>query len=786
MKRSFRIFLSLAFGLAELGTAHAQTNVGIGITNPAERLHVAGAIRADALAGATNALVLTNNLGSISRLAFPGNPAVFLLGNGTFGAPAAPANTWLLLGNNGTNIATHFLGTTDAQPLLIFTDSTERMRVLANGNVGIGTVTPAAQLQVADLYAPGGANLMIGNESFWTDLDVDNSIGLYGVQDPTQAHLLLGSTALYISGGNGGIGISNVPFTPLAQLHLADNYAAGARNLIIGDQGYLTDIDQTNALGLYGNQNFDRMYLLLGSTGGWLSGLGGGIGIANFATFNPGAQLHLADNYAPGTPNLLVGDQLYLADVDINNSVSLRGMQDPNRAIVEMGETDQYWVGANGGIGISVNPAFTPQAQLHLADDLSPREPNLLVGDNAFLTDLDIDNAIGIYGNQDPAVGVIQMGSTGQYLIGANNGFGISTNPAFVPQGQLHLDDIYIPGVRNLIIGDQAYLSDMDQANTLAIVGNQNTDRLYLKLGNTGPYVSGIAGVLAVSANPNLAGAQLHVWDDYLPGGRNLLVGDGAFFSDIDVNNSFSIRGHQDPARAAVQLGDGNPYIIGANNGVANHIGIHTDATFVPQALLHVGEVLPPRSRYVLVGNDAYLTVLNGPDTLGIFGHQDSTVVNIQMASSGPMLYAANGCLGIGLPNPQYAVDLPNVATALGQARANAWVIYSSGRWKNDIRPISGAMEILMNLRGVTYDWRPGHGQGRDYGFIAEEVGAQLPRLVTWDATQTHALGLDYRRMVPFVVAAAQEQQTQLDAERQELDAIAKRMDALEQRLRER
>lgn len=55
---------------------------------------------------------------------------------------------WRLDGNAATDPLTDFLGTTDAQPLIIKTNNTERMRVLSGGNTGIGTTTPAAQLHV--------------------------------------------------------------------------------------------------------------------------------------------------------------------------------------------------------------------------------------------------------------------------------------------------------------------------------------------------------------------------------------------------------------------------------------------------------------------------------------------------------------------------------------------------------------------------------------------------------------------------------------------------------------
>ncbi|MCX7768635.1 MAG: hypothetical protein N2110_06400, partial [Flavobacteriales bacterium] len=63
---------------------------------------------------------------------------------------------WRLTGNAGINPATHFLGTTGPQDLVFRTDNTERMRIVAGGNVGIGTTAPAARLDVK------GGHLVVG------------------------------------------------------------------------------------------------------------------------------------------------------------------------------------------------------------------------------------------------------------------------------------------------------------------------------------------------------------------------------------------------------------------------------------------------------------------------------------------------------------------------------------------------------------------------------------------------------------------------------------------------
>jgi len=68
----------------------------------------------------------------------------------SMGSGGSSAAGWELQGNNGTEPANNFVGTTDNKDLSIRTNSLDRMHITSGGNVGIGTVTPQYMLDVAE------------------------------------------------------------------------------------------------------------------------------------------------------------------------------------------------------------------------------------------------------------------------------------------------------------------------------------------------------------------------------------------------------------------------------------------------------------------------------------------------------------------------------------------------------------------------------------------------------------------------------------------------------------
>lgn len=106
--------------------------------------------------------------------------------------------------------------------------------------------------------------------------------------------------------------------------------------------------------------------------------------------------------------------------------------------------------------------------------------------------------------------------------------------------------------------------------------------------------------------------------------------------------------------------------------------------------------------------------------------------------------------------------------------------VVSSGRFKDDVRPIGPEAAAVHALRPVSYRYKPelGRGDARQYGLIAEEVAEVMPELAVVDEHGV-AQSVRYHVLTPLLLAEVQ----RLERERAALTA---RLDALERRLASR
>lgn len=129
--------------------------------------------------------------------------------------------------------------------------------------------------------------------------------------------------------------------------------------------------------------------------------------------------------------------------------------------------------------------------------------------------------------------------------------------------------------------------------------------------------------------------------------------------------------------------------------------------------------------------------------------------------------------VGIGTPTPS---NVFTIAQGSGRAISDGWDVYSSRRYKTNIQTLDGSLGKVLQLRGVSYDLKA-TGK-REIGVIAEEVGAVVPEVVTWEKNGVDAQSVDYGRLVALLIEATKEEQRVIRAQQAQIDAQQTRLEA--------
>lgn len=140
--------------------------------------------------GAVNQVLTTNGSGALS-----------------WAAPLTTETAWQLTGNSGTTAGTNFIGTTDNVDFVLKTNNTEWMRILAGGNVGIGTTSPT------NILSFGGASARtVGMERHPTSNTAGNNLTVQSGGATSGATDKNGGNLILSSGISTGTGSSTITF----------------------------------------------------------------------------------------------------------------------------------------------------------------------------------------------------------------------------------------------------------------------------------------------------------------------------------------------------------------------------------------------------------------------------------------------------------------------------------------------------------------------------------------------------------------------------------------------
>ena len=135
--------------------------------------------------------------------------------------------------------------------------------------------------------------------------------------------------------------------------------------------------------------------------------------------------------------------------------------------------------------------------------------------------------------------------------------------------------------------------------------------------------------------------------------------------------------------------------------------------------------------------------------------------------------------VGIGTQTPS---NILTIAQGAGHPVSDSWETYSSRRWKTNIHTLHGALGKIERLRGVSYNL---NGSGKhEIGVIAEEVGAVVPEVVSWEREGKDAQSVDYGRLTALLIEALKEQQALIHKQQAQIARLTRQVKTIQTTLK--
>lgn len=368
-------------------------DVGIGITAPNDLLDVS---ESSTINVTTPGLATTYGI----HLTAPTNVADYANGI-TFGAGQSSsgntAQAGIYVQSSGAYGTKMYFATTNS----FATGAQTRMMIDHLGNIGVNVTSPTSGYKM-DVFGGGGTNggiliedsgsnpgaklLQVGDDSFFTDIDVANTLGLYGNSNSAIASLKLGSGGGTITGSSGNIGIGNT--SPAEDLSIGDGTANS--NWSIGS---------SSGNRMYMDTYIDAAYLAINrrSSDGAFARSTYGAASIGFVSDTSGGYFDF------NTINAVNTNPTLAMRINESHYVGMYGQA--------TGATNSTWLGFydSGGTRIGyVGDGSTSNSDMYLVADTAGA---LHLGGNGSSSALNIDNS-GFYGNvyMDPS------GSAGQWV----------------------------------------------------------------------------------------------------------------------------------------------------------------------------------------------------------------------------------------------------------------------------------------------------------------------------------------------------------------------------------
>ena len=225
-----------------------------------------------------------------------------------------------------------------------------------------------------------------------------------------------------------------------------------------------------------------------------------------------------------------------------------------------------------------------------------------------------------------------------------------------------------------------------------------------------------------------------------------------------------------------------------ANDIVGIGFSVESSASKPRSAIIHerissdgVGKLHLANSSDVTVGyevalSDAKLTILS-TGNVGI-GETSPSLAKLQVKGSANLLVLQNAA-AVTMATVENDGDM----VIAGKFTSNGIKETSDGRFKKNVTGISNALSTILNLEGVTYNWRTEEFPERsfttemEYGVIAQQIEKFVPELVSTD--ENGYKSVQYSHMVPLLLEAIKEQQDIINSQSKELGVLKASVEAI-------
>ena len=157
----------------------------------------------------------------------------------------------------------------------------------------------------------------------------------------------------------------------------------------------------------------------------------------------------------------------------------------------------------------------------------------------------------------------------------------------------------------------------------------------------------------------------------------------------------------------------------------------------------------------------------------GAFVWADNHAANFTSTVDNSFIVRAAGGVGINTASPGagFALDVSGLIRTTGPVNTA-----SDARYKTHIAGLENALDAILNLRGVSYDYDRAQWPdknfpaGRQIGFIAQDMEKIFPELVTKDEKGYRSVA--YTGVVPALVEAVKTLKSQLDDKQRQIDEL--------------